>query len=189
MKYRKIIVITLVICVIAVGVFIVFKNHQGKIKRENEANFYIVAIEKFWENEDLFEQVKDYFLALPNDMIGPTALGVTLYYNRDIGQVVFPDKDRYIPPQDIIISEDFELSVRNLSLNLEPKSIQIQYTSYRMLEAKRVEDKTIKFEFRDRLGYKGIIYVMGTAEEEIKNRQGYQFLKENWYYYEQPAGV
>ena len=189
MKYKKIIVIVMAVCVVAVGVFVVYKNHQEKIELEKEANFHIAAIEKFWDNEELFEQVKEHFLALPDDMIGSTALGVTLYFDRKTGHIVFPDKDRYVPPQDITISKDFGLSVQNLSFNLEPMSIHIQYTSHRMLDAKRVEDKTIKFEFKDRPGYKGIMYVMGTVEEEIKDRRGYQFLKENWYYYEQPAGV
>jgi hypothetical protein len=117
MKHKKTIVITLIICIIVAGAFILY--HKKKIEREIEANFYKVAIESFWENEDLFEQVKEYFLALPKDVVL-----ATIYCDKKDNIIVMDGSSYY---QELKISEGFKEALSKLFMKLKPMKRHIQY--------------------------------------------------------------
>ena len=177
MKHKKMIVVVLALCVISAGVFMVYKNHQDKLAREREANFYISAIDAFWNNEELFEQVKDHFLALPDNI---TLL--TVFCDRDNDQVV-------LPYQAFKISVDFESSLLALATELQPMQMYVFYSVY---DAMNIEKNVIEFHLNSGIMRKGIVYVMNNDAEGYKYKNGLakcQHLERNWYYYEELPGV
>ena len=180
MKHKKMIVVVLALCVISAGVFMVYKNHQDKLAREREANFYISAIDAFWDNEELFEQVKDHFLALPNSIYS-----FNFYYNNDRNCFI----ETY---NDYEIGSDLERSLLDLHAKLEPARMNIFFGPYN----EQLIEKKIVFLLNMGISRKGIIYLVNensSNEEELKNRfSGYAVLyhlEGNWYYYEELPGV
>jgi hypothetical protein len=171
------IVVVLALCVISAGVFMVYKNHQDKLASERDANFYNLAIGAFWENKVLFEQVKEHFLTLPDNI---TLL--TVFCDRDNDQVV-------LPYQDFKISEDFENSLLSLANELEPMQIHVFFSVY---DAMNIEKNIIEFHLNNGIMRKGITYVMNNDAEEYRYKNGLakcQHLEGNWYYYEELPGV
>jgi len=167
----RVITIIAVVCVIFVGVFMLFKKMDQNNPAQNryiDSNFDKKAIEQYWNDKDLFEKAKEYFISMPND--------INIY--RDNNSILAKDK-LY---EDVIIDEDFKSNLLILFKNFNSMNI-IYYWA---------DNKMIKFELTGVIQPKGIIYIEGTNEEEVKNEYVLvkcQFLQENWYYYEQPAGT
>ena len=179
MKHKNIILIALVICVIIVGVFIIFNKRTQPVN----PNLYKKAIEQYWNNEDLFEEAKEYLINMPND----------IYIYRDINDknniLIDAIKDGLY--RDIEIDEDFDrIFVR---LFEEFDSMDAIYKMDAILYGMdNVEDTFVKFELTGVIQSKGIVYIVSSSEEEVKSKlvlTKCQFLKENWYYYEEPGGV
>lgn len=191
MKHKKIVLIALVICVISVGVYIMYDDHRENIAREREANFHEEAIEMFWDNENLFEQVKEHFLALPTDAISYPALSVTIYYDsgNDCIRIANQDQGWY---ENLVIEDEFEQHLLSLAIELRPMLMYISYypSGY---DVEGVEKKIIKFQLYNGISPKGVIYREISNEEEITEKlQGFAastHLKGNWYYYEEVPGV
>jgi len=172
MKYMKIIAITLVGSVLVLGVFIMIYNLKEKSERERNSNFHKEAIEKFWGNEDLYEQVKAQFLVLSDDLTSHT-----FYFDSTSGKFIAAYGN-------FTISDDLQKCLLDLFHGLEPMSVRIIY-------GERIA-KSIKFELDGGIRRKGIVYTANSSEEEIKNQtwiSSYQYLKNNWYYYEEMAGT
>ena len=169
MHHARVIVIIVVCLAIVGGVFVIFKKaNQPRDYYSIENNFEIKAIEQYWNNKDLFEGAKECFISIPDD--------INIY--RDNNNILV--KDRLY--EDAIIDEDFE----RILLSLFEK-FNLMDTIYYW-----ADDKVIKFELSGAIKPKGIVYIECSNEEEVKNKLALtkcQYLEENWYYYEQPAGV
>ena len=175
MKRNKVIVIIIAICIIVMGVFILFKKANQPI----EPNFYEKAIEQYWNNEDVFEEAKEYFLTMSDD--------IYIYRDNDNKNNILAKDGSY---DDVEINVDFERILMSLfeEFTLMNKIYKVDAVLYGM----DVEDSFIKFELTGAIKPRGIVYIVSSSEEEVKNKlvlTKCQYLKVNWYYYEQPAGV
>ena len=188
MRKIKITAIILAVCVIVCGMSILFNDHKQNIEREKEANFHIEAIEKFWGNEELFEQIIEHFLAMPDNVISDPALSVTIYYDRDNDCISIADQNQGWF-ENLVIDDEFEQNLLSLGRKLTPMSMSIRY----MFDAERAENKAIKFELDGGIKRKGILHIVTGSEDEINKKLPgigtLTFLKESWYYYEELLGV
>ena len=184
MKYRKIAAIFTVVCIIVIGGIIMSQiyrqklqeNKEGELKWAAEANKQEEIIDKFWENEDLFEQVKEHFLAMPENITF-----ATIYRDRDDSIVAMNGTGYY---QELKIDEGFEQSLSDLAKELKPMSMNIQYYLY---DKRDKGNREIIFRLWGGLMPKGVIYLPGSSERKLKNEglRTCQKLKDDWYYFEE----
>jgi len=160
-----------IICIIAVSVFFVFEVHKSRIEQEFEKEKIIIKV--FWENEDLFEQVKDQFIAPQNNYF-------YAYYDRRSGHFLAPRNGHEI-------GGDLGESLLNLYTEIKPPRMKVGYNIY----YEYGNEKEITFLLNAGIKPKGIVYLTNKdhiSEEELKKQfRWYDVLcqlKNDWYYYE-----
>lgn len=162
MKYIKIIGLFSIIAFIAIVVTISYNKNKQHI----DENFDKKAIPQFLANEEAFEQVKKHLITLPGD--------IRIAYD-DYNFIVKDANYNYVN-----IDESLNNSLSQLFKKVG--SMHIYYNA---------EYKTVEFELVRMIAPKGIIYVVNGKEayEILKVFSKHQYIKDNWYYFEEMAGV
>ena len=184
MKSKRVILIILAVCVIVAGVYVIVKKPWEKTGKANEIGFSTEATEKFWSNESLFDEAKEYLFAMQDDFYC-----ITFYCDRDNDRIVIPYLDD-LEGFNVETSNELIQILLSLDMALRPTPMEIQYfpTGYDVEGS--IGEKIIIIQMDSIDTNKGIMYNNTRSERELSGYYNVlDHLKENWYYYEEMAGV
>jgi len=170
MKKRDVVPIAILIIAVVAIVIVNKVTNKPVIPGENPINpdFYIEAIEKYWENKELFDDVKEYFLTFSENVY---------IYRRDGALLI-----KNLSYEDVEIDEDIEMKL----ISLFDKFSKMNFASY------LADEGIVDFELSSPIKEKGVIYIVADSEEEVIEKCNFvkcQYLEENWFYYEDFPGV